>query len=188
MNLLERLKVETRSAHDRIEKVVDLDRHTATLADYRHLLKRFYGFHSVWEEAAGPLISDREFFRQRRKTALLARDLQQLGMTRDEIAQLPRCHPLMPLAGEAAALGSMYVIEGSTLGGAIIAKTVERRLGLNPETGCAYFRSYGRETSLMWKSFGARLLEISSATADDLIVASAQRTFDVMRVWLGEAP
>ena len=82
----------------------------------------------------------------------------------------------------------MYVVEGSTLGGTIIAHEVERRLGLNAETGCAYFRSYGRETAAMWKSFGAVLLEASSPEADDIIVASAQKTFDVMHDWLCEAP
>jgi heme oxygenase (biliverdin-IX-beta and delta-forming) len=101
---------------------------------------------------------------------------------------LPQCRPLMSLPAPEAVLGSMYVVEGSTLGGTIIAHEVERRLGLNAETGCAYFRSYGRETAAMWKSFGAVLLEASSPEADDIIVASAQKTFDVMHHWLCEAP
>jgi heme oxygenase len=82
----------------------------------------------------------------------------------------------------------MYVIEGSTLGGAVIAREVERRLGLTAETGCAYFRSYGRDTARMWTSFGAALLAASSPDTDDLIVETARRTFDVMHDWLNEAP
>ena len=119
---------------------------------------------------------------------LLVKDLAALGLEPDEIEALPQCRPLMPLRAPEAVLGSMYVVEGSTLGGAIIAREVERRLGLTAETGCAYFRSYGRDTAAMWKSFGAVLLAASSPEADDLIVASAQKTFDVMHDWLCEAP
>jgi heme oxygenase len=94
----------------------------------------------------------------------------------------------MPLPAPEAVLGSMYVVEGSTLGGAIIAREVENRLGLTAETGCAYFRSYGRDIAAMWKSFGAVLLEASSPEADDLIVGAAQDTFTVMHHWLCETP
>jgi heme oxygenase (biliverdin-IX-beta and delta-forming) len=40
----------------------------------------------------------------------------------------------------------------------------------------------------MWKSFGRMLSAASSPETDDLIVASASRTFDVMHDWLCEAP
>lgn len=188
MTLLERLKRETRPAHDRIEKAMDLDRRIATRDGYRDLLIRFYGFHSAWEKAAAGMAPDRAFFESRCKTQLLVRDLEALGMPNDEIIRLPQCHPLMPLPSPTAVLGSMYVVEGSTLGGAVIARDVERRLGLGPETGCAYFGSYGRDTAMMWKSFGAVLLAASSPESDDLIVESAQRTFAVMHDWLCETP
>ncbi|WP_230530461.1 biliverdin-producing heme oxygenase [Microvirga roseola] len=188
MTLLERLKIETRAAHDRIEVAMDLDRRTASRDSYRDLLIRFYGFHAAWEEAAALRAPDRAFFGSRRKAGLLAKDLKALGMKSEEIIGLPRCHPLMPLPAPAATLGSMYVVEGSTLGGAIIARDVERRLGLTPETGCAYFRSYGRETALMWKSFGAGLLAASSPEVDDLVVEAAKRTFDVMHDWICRTP
>jgi heme oxygenase (biliverdin-IX-beta and delta-forming) len=73
------------------------------------------------------------------------------------------------------------------LGGAIISREVERRFGMNAETGCAYFRSYGREIGVMWKSFGTVLMDASSPEADDLIVETAQRTFTIMHDWLCEA-
>jgi heme oxygenase len=188
MTLLERLRAETRPAHDRIEKAVDFERRASSQEAYRNLLCRFYGFHRAWEEAAAPLAPDRTCFQRRCKTHLLVKDLAALGMSSQEIIHLPRCCPLMPLPAPAAVLGGMYVIEGSTLGGAIIAREVERRLGLTAETGCAYFRPYGRDTASMWKSFGAALLAASSPRTDDLIVETARRTFDVMHDWLDEAP
>jgi heme oxygenase (biliverdin-IX-beta and delta-forming) len=186
VTLLERLRVETRPAHDRIEQAIDLAGRMGSLAGYRATLERFYGFHVVWEAAAEPLIADGEFFQPRKKTDLLLRDLRALGASDAAIASLPVCDGLMPLSSPAAAFGSMYVIEGSTLGGAIISKHVERALGVHPEAGSAYFHSYGPATGRMWTKFRARLLSLSSATMDDAIVASAQRTFAVMQTWLSE--
>jgi len=186
MTVLERLKTETRPAHERIEKAIDLERRVVTRGAYRNLLIRYYGFHSAWEKAAGGVVQDRDFFERRRKTKILARDLAALGLSQEEIIRLPPCDPLMPLPSPAAVLGSMYVVEGSTLGGAIIARMVEQRLGLDAQTGCSYFKSYGRETAMMWRAFRARLLEASSPDTDDMIVLSAQKTFDVMHHWLCE--
>ncbi|MGF9756217.1 biliverdin-producing heme oxygenase [Microvirga sp. 0TCS3.31] len=188
MTILARLKTETRAAHDRIEAAMDLDRRIATRDGYRDLLIRFYGFHRAWEEEAADKAHDRGFFERRRKTQHLVRDLEALGLKSEDIIRLPQCRPLMPLPAPEAVLGSMYVVEGSTLGGAIIAREVERRLGLDAETGCAYFRSYGRDIAAMWKSFGTVLLEASSPEADDMIVRSAQKTFTVMHDWLCETP
>jgi heme oxygenase len=183
--LLERLRTETRPAHDRIERAVDLESRTASRAAYRALLARFHGFHAAWEPRVEAALGDPIFFRRRSKIGLLVRDLRALGMSDDEIDDLPVCDPLMPLPGPAAALGAMYVVEGSTLGGTIIARHVERHLGLATDTGCSYFRSYGPEVGAMWRSFGAKLLSVSSAETDAAIVASANRTFEVMRIWLG---
>jgi heme oxygenase len=188
MTLLERLKIETREAHDRIENAIDLDRRIASRDAYRDLLSRFYGFHRAWEEEAADKAPDRAFFQSRCKTRLLARDLEALGLKSDDIIRLPQCRPLMPLPAPEAVLGSMYVVEGSTLGGAIIARQVEKRLGFTAETGCAYFRSYGRDVAAMWKSLGAMLLEASSPEADEMIVESARKTFTVMHDWLCETP
>ncbi|MEE1656717.1 biliverdin-producing heme oxygenase [Microvirga sp. CF3062] len=188
MTILARLKTETRAAHDRIEAAMDLDRRITSRDGYRDLLIRFYGFHKAWEEEAVGQAPDQGFFERRRKTQHLVRDLEALGLKSEDIIRLPQCRPLMPLPAPEAVLGSMYVVEGSTLGGAIIAREVQRRLGLDAETGCAYFRSYGRNIAAMWKSFGAVLLEASSPEADDVIVESAQKTFTVMHDWLCETP
>jgi heme oxygenase (biliverdin-IX-beta and delta-forming) len=187
VTLLERLRVETRAAHDCIEQAIDLEGRLGTLASYRTILERFYGFHVVWEAAVEPLVADRDFFRPRRKTDLLVRDLQALGLCESRIASLPVCSGAMQLASTAAAFGSMYVIEGSTLGGAVISRQIERSLGLGPDAGSAYFRSYGPATGRMWTSFRSRLLSVSSPAADDAIVEAAQRTFAVMQTWLCES-
>ena len=95
----------------------------------------------------------------------------------------------MPLPAPEAVLGSMYVVEGSTLGGAIIAREVETAARTRTRRRAAPI-SAAMDVILraMWKSFGAVLLEASSPEADDLIVESAQKTFNVMHDWLCETP
>ena len=155
-----------------------------SLGSYRDLLARFYGFHAAWEPCAEAALGDPAFSLPRRKAHLLSRDLRVLGLSEAEIARLPLCGLPLPMREPADALGAMYVVEGSTLGGTIIARLAERRLGLSPESGGAYFRSYGPAVGDMWRSFRARLLAVSAPRTDDAVVACANRTFAVMEAWL----
>ena len=184
MSLLQRLKSETAKAHDRIEEAFDLEAVTRSISAYRNLLGRLYGFHAVWEPLAEVALADPEFFRQRRKVAFLKTDLRDLGMGSDGIARLPLCDPTVTMRTPAEAWGSMYVVEGATLGGAIIARHVERRLGLSRHNGCLYFRCYGADVRPMWISFGARLLARCGPADQDAVVAAARRTFEMLHIWL----
>lgn len=184
--LLDRLKTETRAAHDRIEQEIGLSNLIGSRSAYRGMLARFYGFHAAWEADAGAIIGDAELFDRRRKLSFLVGDLRALGLEGDEIAALPVCRALPPMRTRAAAFGAMYVVEGSTLGGSVIAHHAGRTLGVGADSGGSYFRSYGREVGRMWKEFGARLLALSGPETDDVIVASANRTFACMGAWLAQ--
>jgi heme oxygenase (biliverdin-IX-beta and delta-forming) len=186
LNVLDRLRAETAPAHDRIERTLDLTGRMGCRTGYRGVLERFHGFHAAWETVVEPVIADADFFEPRRKLGLLRRDLRVLGVDERALEALPRCAPLMPLRDAAAAFGAMYVVEGSTLGGAVISKHVARTLGLGPDTGCAYFHGYGATTGRMWNAFRRRLLSLSGPAADDMIVASARRTFAVLEGWLSK--
>jgi heme oxygenase (biliverdin-IX-beta and delta-forming) len=186
VTLLLRLKVETRCAHDRIEQALDLDARTSTIGAYRSLVQRLYGFHAAWEAEAAEILPDPGWLEGRARTPLLARDLFALGCCEDAVARLPLCRPILRHAEFAEALGAMYVVEGSTLGGAVIARHVQRRLGLDPGNGCAFFASYGRSIGALWNAFRERLSAHSPPGADDRIVAAAERTFERMRIWLTE--
>jgi len=184
VNLLQRLKRETALAHDRIEQAFGLRARTSSTSAYRDLLARLYGFHAVWEPRVEAVLPDPELFRGRQKTGHLINDLRALGMADSDIGELSLCRSLMPLHSSAEAIGSMYVIEGSTLGGAIIARHVERGLGFDRRNGCSYFRCYGEDVGPMWKAFGAKLLVLCRPSESDAVVASANQTFEVLQAWL----
>ena len=148
------------------------------------LLTKFYGFHVAFEAAVSLLVRDQAFLQPRLKSHLVARDLDYLGVGPAARAGLPVCDLPLPMPHEAAAFGALYVVEGSTLGGTVIARHVEAVLGFGRDTGCAYFRSYGPDTGAMWRVFRERLASLSSPEHDAAIIAAATATFAAMQTWL----
>ena len=190
--VLGRLREETRDLHDAVERDLDWERRVATLAGYRALLARWYGFHATFEPAAAMAFAGaaaEDFFGPRRKLHLLRRDLVHLGLAAEEVDALPVCRRLAPMTTWAEVLGAMYVLEGSTLGGQVIARHVERTLRLDPrEGGCAYYASYGRDgVGPMWRAFQGEVAAQSSPATDDALVRAARRTFERLRGWLIDA-
>lgn len=182
--LLERLKRETRPAHERIERDLDLMAPTLSVDRYRSLLIGFFGFYAAWEPSAAAAIADDGFFGPRRKLHLLVQDLAALGCDAAAIRAMPVCPAVPSMPGVREAMGSLYVLEGATLGGQFIACHLERTLGLSTESGGAFFRSYGRQVGPMWQAFRARLAALSSPEADSVVVQSAQATFARLHDWL----
>jgi heme oxygenase (biliverdin-IX-beta and delta-forming) len=183
-DLLQRLKVETAAAHARIEEALDLDQRMRSIGDYRTFLARLYGFHAVWEPKAEALIADPMFFAPRRKLHNLTRDLRTLGLSPKEVDALPLCGEPLAMRSRAEAFGAMYVVEGSTLGGVIIARHINRALGPPAASACSYLRCYGLDLGRMWKAFGSQLLSLSAPGFDDEVVVSANKTFTVLQSWL----
>jgi heme oxygenase len=180
---MQRLREETRAAHDAIERDLEGLRAHASIDRYRLLVERFFGFYAAWEPQVASILADEDFFAPRRKIHLLEQDLTFLGYGADALRALPRCRDLPPLAGLPETMGSLYVLEGSTLGGQVVARRLERSLGLADGRGYAFFRSYGREVGAMWRAFGERLLALPAA-AGEASVRSAQLTFARLHGWL----
>ena len=187
--ILERLKHETHAAHMRLEASVDLPRRLRSPESYRDLLARFYGFYAPLEPRilARAEWAAHDFpIAPRAKVPALERDLMALGYTPEALAGLPRCTELPALASFPAALGALYVLEGATLGGQVISRAVRGQLGYTPETGCAFFASYGRELGPMWQAFRAFLtnVELEQPASADAIVVGAHATFAAFGAWI----
>lgn len=186
-DILERLRAETRDAHEAIERDLAWETRVTSRDGYRALLARFWGLHVVLEPALADALQDPTFFNPRRRLLHLAADLTVLGLDEASIGALPRAFIPLPYDRDQA-FGALYVLEGSTLGGQVIAKQVGRMLGLSPDHGCRYYAAHGRETGPMWKAFRQRLAEQAHTGNPDAIVTSATTTFDTMRLWLCAAP
>jgi heme oxygenase (biliverdin-IX-beta and delta-forming) len=180
-SLFERLRAETATAHRDLEARMDLGSGALVRSRYVELLRNFRRANGAYEAVAGPALPDdlRPMFDARRKTGLLDEDLRHFGAIErerpDDLADAQRL-----IGGRShAAIGAMYVFEGSTLGGAVIARHLEARLGLRTVEGRRYFTPYGGHTGAMWRAFKAR---IEARVGDDragrdAIVAAADATF-----------
>ena len=183
---MQRLREATRLPHAQIEGSLPLLDPGLSPARYRSVMAAFYGFYADLEPrlllAAGLHAADIELGR-RAKIPLLLLDLRALGRASDQIAGLPRCTDLPLSPTPSHALGTLYVLEGATLGGQVIARNLRAALGLGPTNGAAFFDGYGGETRLMWKGFSEHV-DRAAALDVDALVASAVDTFEKLRVWL----
>lgn len=175
--LLDRLKEETRHAHDRIGEDLALMRGDLSLAAYGTLLTRLHGFLAGWEPAVDAALGDPAFLAPRRKTGLLAADLHRLGLKHG-----PACRDLPALPSRAAALGSLYVMEGATLGGQVIRRHVEGLFGFGADGPTAYFGSYGTQVGRRWQEMRDRLAALPDQVAPEA-VAAALATFGCLHRW-----
>jgi heme oxygenase (biliverdin-IX-beta and delta-forming) len=154
---------------------LELDAYTAVLA-------RFYGFWSGWRPRIADLLLNDALLTPRKRLHLLAADLAALGVTEQELAALPKC-PLTALRDAAEALGSLYVMEGSTLGGRLIRANVQRCLWSVALSGCSYFNSYGAATKTMWRSFLV-VLDAAPSADQPRIGKGVAGTFERLGGWL----
>jgi len=181
---MQRLRDETRLLHEKVESELEWSGAYTSMGPYRVLLTRFFGFFRDWEPEVGETLADEAFFAPRRKLHLLEKDLPFFGYDAAAVAALPRCPDLPRNTDVAGAMGSLYVLEGSTLGGQVISHRLERLLGLQGGHGYAFFRSYGREVSSMWRSFGERFACVSSPSTEETSIRSAKHTFSRLHGWL----
>src|SRR3954462_10746952 len=146
---------------------------------YVRVLQGFDAFLAAWEPRMARALPShwQDWFAQTRRLALVQRDLLALGA-----ARLPAAVALPSLDSVPAALGSLYVLEGSALGGQFIAAQARRRLGLTPGNGTAYFSGCGAATMARWREFLERLATDVDAAPDGRAraVQAAQDTFDAL--------
>ena len=177
-----RLRLETTADHRAAEESLPLMNENLCREEYIAFLLGIYGVVAAWEQYAasnGPLwIRDIVLNRQRRQ--MLEDDLTWFNVSRSEQSQ-----PTLPeISSEAAFLGSMYVMEGSTLGGQLISRHVERVLGLGAGHGDAYFRGHGDGTGILWKEFCDVLRTRIPDTEADTAIHAARAMFKVFGSWM----
>ena len=187
-SMMAELRESTRELHERAEAAVALTRPGLGRDGYRRLLARFYGIYEPLEAELGRRVDLPLDFEGRRKAHLIAADLGALGLSRTEVDALPRCAELPRLRGPHRALGCMYVLEGATLGGKIITRTVCAGLGVAPGSGCSFFASYGDRIGPMWKAFGAAVAAAPGVDAHRReVIAGARDTFATFERWFSGA-
>lgn len=188
MPLLPALKSETAEQHAALENGLDLFNRAATTEGYLELVKKFYAIYRPMERRLADSMDWAQAgwdFEARLKTGWLEQDLQALGMSPEQIQNIPLCAYVPPVENLGQAIGCLYVLEGSTLGGQFISKRLRETLGITPETGGQFFSGYGSDTSAQWKRFGAWAegLVAGDPSLQPVAVDTAKATFDSFFRW-----
>lgn len=178
-SLHERLRIETHPRHEALEAAVGVDKLIRTRFAYAAYLARLWSVHKAAEAAlCGLDFSELGFdYTQRQRSKYLEADLQALGFPPGTLndKSIP---PAPDFVSVHAALGGVYVVEGSALGARAILPSIKTSLGFDETRGASFFIGFGSDGKAIWRACLAALgtIEADSALADG-IVAGANETF-----------
>ena len=178
--ILQALRSETRPAHDALGQNYfnqSLTDGTISQEATAHFLAKMYGFLVPYEARLRQQELGPEWeIATRQRAHLILDDLQQPASALEICADMP------PLASWPQLLGAMYVVEGSTLGGQVIARQLAKA-GIAQR---AYFLGYGERTGSLWKAFCQLLTQDATPANQAAIVQSASLTFQKLSAWLNQ--
>lgn len=183
--LSDTLKNQTQVNHQKLEKVlVSKLKAMSEVEQYIDILRLFQGYFAALEIKIQKSLNYSMLpdYDQRRKSTALTEDLSSFGMKSVLIAT---DDDLPEIDNHENALGALYVIEGSTLGGKMIAAMVSRQLDLKGDVGLSFFNGYGYETAAMWSVF-KEAINSSDQSADKqaAIIETANQTFSKFYDWM----
>ncbi|PWG81281.1 biliverdin-producing heme oxygenase [Pararcticibacter amylolyticus] len=168
------IKEATRTAHQDLEKrVVTRLKTINSNEDYADLLKYFYAYFSGVENAIRPFITEELLpdYKERRNSSFIKADIEALGA---DVNDLPPA--IIPQIGNTLqALGALYVMEGSIMGGSIIVKMLEK-MGITQ--GVSFFSGYGEATGEKWALFTEVMNKTAQTPEDEEVsIKAANDTF-----------
>ncbi|MGY2130075.1 biliverdin-producing heme oxygenase [Blastococcus sp. SYSU DS0617] len=183
-DVLRLLRTGTAAEHEDVERTLDLLDPSLSRHRLAQVLDAMHGFWCAAEAGLDewavrcPDDAERVEWARRRRASLFAADLRGLGArASDRFPLLP------PVLGTDEALGRMYVLEGSTLGGVFI----DRHLAALPELAGVTIRAfspYGSETGAMWAAFRRTTrLRITEGGDARAMLESARTTFAALAGW-----
>lgn len=185
-SLMAALRAATTGHHERTERLVPALDPALLLDGYARILARFRAAYAPMEARLSVVAWPDGFdWSARRKVPLLDADLAWLAARGVAVPDVPPVAPAAPAAATlAAAIGTLYVLEGASLGGQLIVRRLGPRLGVDAGAGASFYAGYGARTGPMWKAFAAMAEHWGAGAAAewDAVIASAQAAFDAIAV------
>ena len=185
--IADQIKKDTHTHHQALESIMVRQlKSMKSVADYTDILEIFYSYFGGLEQQIKAYLNKDLAIDQRRKAGDLAADIAHFGAITPDFAtgkDLPQ------IQNHLQAIGALYVIEGSTLGGIHISKMITKQLELNDTKGLTFFNGYGDDTMNMWSQFKDYLNEQPSNEAEQAeIIAAANETFMKFKLWMEHYP
>jgi heme oxygenase len=163
------LRAATRDAHLHAEQALTESRWLDSPSSYQAFLLRLLRFHEQVEVELPPALP----YTARRRSPLIRVDLAALT------GHAAPAHTPSPRKGGAAAIGCLYVVEGSALGGRVLLRQITSRLGYDATRGASCFLPYGPHALPRWRAFGSAVDVWAAAYPESLepMVAAARSCF-----------
>ncbi|MFZ2269620.1 MAG: biliverdin-producing heme oxygenase [Azonexus sp.] len=163
------------------------------LASYQRVLSAYFHFYRTIEAAIDQALAagvSGFVYEARRKLPWIVCDLEHFAIDPASLVDRPYIPAVQfSFADEGALLGTLYTIEGSSLGGQVISRYLAEHLALTPAAGGRFFHGYGAQTLLFWEEFETFLnAALSSESARRSALAAAKSTFAMMESVLDEYP
>lgn len=179
--LANELKERTSPVHTSLER--KLLSHIQLVRDERQyikLLTLMYGYYAALEERLEDFKHAIPDYDRRRKAQSIADDLIALG---HQAETLKLATDLPEITSIPQAMGCMYVLEGSTLGGKIISKILLKQV---PSLGHSmrFFQGYNDEAMEMWQKFKQCLDQIVTEDSHEEAQRAATETFVKFKNWI----
>jgi heme oxygenase len=185
------LREGTRAAHRRVEAMAPMAcllAHDLSAGSYIAALRAMQSFHVMMHMHVSPMARGASLpGSDPAALAALTADLAWFGVTAPPVLRRRR-----PAASLPAALGALYVAEGSALGGRVIGRAVAASLSVSPGRGGSF---YGGATAdgarERWRDFCAVLAREGSlldAAGFARAVAGAEATFQYLERLLQNGP
>ncbi|RTL93224.1 biliverdin-producing heme oxygenase [Ancylobacter aquaticus] len=179
-NRAKRLKAASTAAHERVDSGVMQAAPFADSANYQRFLRFQYHLHRrVATLYADPSLQDMlPELAARCRLAALEQDFADLGLTPPEAE-------FGPSLDRAEALGWLYVVEGSNMGAAILAKEAAK-LGFTAEHGARHLAGHPEGRALHWRRFTAALNEAELTSEEEArLEAAANAAFTHVETLVG---
>jgi len=185
--IADQIKNDTHTHHQALEALMVRQlKSMKSITDYTDILEIFYSYFGGLEQQIKLQLRDDLAIDQRRKAGDLAADIEYFGALTPDFAT---GNDLPQIESHLQAIGALYVIEGSTLGGIYISKMISKQLELNDANGLSFFNGYGDNTMNMWTDFKNYLNEQPKNEAEEEeIIAAANETFMKFKLWMDHYP
>ncbi|MFD2287295.1 hypothetical protein GJU39_07000 [Pedobacter petrophilus] len=179
------LRTETAKKHEALESLMfinEIMNNSLSLTNYKKLLTINYIIHQKLENKLADMLNkdlaDELEINGRLKLNALEKDLNYWQIDRLTLPSL-NFDLFIPQKNTAEIMGTLYVLEGATLGGNVIKKHILANPNFkDQENGLNYYGVYGPELGAKWKSFVTILNDRVKAENYQRCVDSANQTFE----------
>lgn len=188
-DLPRRLREETADLHRRVEDAVGLPGSVRSRDDYVDVLGRFLRLHEPLEKRLSAVAWRQGWTElgielgRHRRAHLLADDLKALAAAPSSRPAPPLALPRLRTFGEA--LGCLYVLEGSSLGGRMLAPAIRSVVGNVP---VRFLMGEDRAHPGPWQDLRTALHRVAAERADEVVLGAGE-TFAAFAIHLaGSTP